>query len=111
MAIMQLRPTDAGKMLDGARNTDTHEKLGRNRYARLANLMAILQPAGLHDKVACSQARLPGPRRAFASAAGFLGTNAATHHDQALGIGDRSLLSPLLGGNRDLDTSLSIIRK
>ena len=30
---------------------------------------------------------------------------------QALGIGDRSLLSPLLGGNRDLDTSLSIIRK
>lgn len=25
-----LRPTDAGKMLNGARNTDTHEKLGRN---------------------------------------------------------------------------------
>ena len=36
-------------MLDGARNTDTHEKLGRNRYAGLANLVAILQPARLHD--------------------------------------------------------------
>lgn len=106
-----LSPTDAGKMLDGARNTDTHEKLGRNRYARLANLMAILQPAGLHDrsraaKLGSQSLGEPSHQRQI-----FLGTNAATHHDQALGIGDRSLLSPLLGGNRDLDTSLSIIRK
>ena len=43
-----LRPTDAGEMLDSARDTDAHEELGRDRYTRLANLVAILQPAGLH---------------------------------------------------------------
>ena len=98
-------------MLDGARNTDTHEKLGRNRYARLANLMAILQPAGLHDGSRAAKLGSQSPGEPSHQRQVFLGTNAATHHDQALGIGDRGLLSPLLGGNRDLDTSLSIIRK
>ena len=44
-----LRTADAGKMLDGTRNADAHKELGRNRHARLANLVAILQPARLHD--------------------------------------------------------------
>ena len=73
--------------------------------------MAILQPAGLHDrsraaKLGSQSLGEPSHQRQV-----FLGTNAATHHDQALGIGDRSLLSPLLGGNRDLDTSLGVFRK
>ena len=75
-------------MLDGARNTDTHKHLGQNRYARLANLMAILQPAGLHDgsraaKLGSQSLGEPSHQRQV-----FLGTNAATYHDQALGIGD-----------------------
>ena len=98
-------------MLDGARNTDTHEKLGRNRYAGLANLMAILQPAGLHDRSRATKLGSQSLGEPSHQGQILLGANAAAHHDQALGIGDRGLLPPLLGGNRDLDTSLSIIRK
>ena len=87
-----LRPTDAGKMLDGARNTDTHEELGRNRYAGLANLMAILQPAGLHDR---SRATKLGSQ-----SLGDLRIRADSSWSQCrgpprpkrLGIGDRGLL-------------------
>ena len=83
-----LRPTDAGKMLDGARNTDTHEKPGRNRYARLANLVAILQPTRLHDGTRATKLGTQGIGEPSHQRQVFLGTNAATHHDQALGIGD-----------------------
>ena len=98
-------------MLDGARNTDTHEKPGRNRYAGLANLMAILQPAGLHDRSRATKLGSQSLGEPSHQGQILLGANAAAHHDQALGIGDRGPLPPLLGGNRDLDTSLSIIRK
>ena len=73
--------------------------------------MAILQPAGLHDRSRATKLGSQGLGKPSHQWQVFLGTNAATHHDQALGIGDRSLLPPLLGGNRNLDTSPGVFRK
>ena len=75
-------------MLDSARDTDAHEELGRDRNTRLANLVAILQPAGLHHGARATKLGAQGIGELSHQGQILLGADAAAHHDQALGIGN-----------------------
>ena len=75
-------------MLDSTRNADTHEELGRNRHAGLANLVAILQPTRLHDGTRATKLGTQRIGELSHQRQILLGANAAAHHDQALGIGN-----------------------
>ena len=75
-------------MLDSARDTDAHEELGRDRYTRLANLVAILQPACLHNGTRATKLGTQGVGELSHQGQILLGADAAAHHDQTLGIGN-----------------------
>ena len=75
-------------MLDSTRDTDAHEELGRDRYTRLANLVAILQPAGLHHGARAAKLGTQSLGKLSHQGQILLGADAAAHHDQTLGIGN-----------------------
>ena len=83
-----LRAADAGKMLDGTRNANTHKELGRNRHAGLTDLVAILLPACLYNGTRATKLGTQGIGEFSHQGQILLGANASAHHDQALSIGN-----------------------